>query len=378
MENSLFKNFIENLTLKLSLIFKRDRSPNVKGGVNNQESIIGQQSITHIDNQQTFGVSVEDVEHITNKIVDQQLAIYHQSAKQEFISRNDSLSKLIVSEIQKLTPEERVKIAEPDTQLAIGEGLKINGTLQNQEKRDILSDLLIKRIKSDKDTAEELKDIVYSEAIQTIKKLTMNQIKIITLSFISTRTVFDGVLNLQQLDQFLNSFFAPFLNFKESSTDFEHIESVGCGVVQITEHDVIDLISNNYARVFIRNYDKQDIQNMNIPDNYIGHLFEIVPNENKYKFKFQHLDKLNEYLRESELPEPLSEDIRRSYKTGILGSGEIAKILEKDTTIGKTLISKWRSSRIKNLRLNSTGIVIAISNFEKTIGLKLDDNEWIK
>lgn len=138
METSLFKNLIENLKVKISFIFKRNHSPNVSGGVNNQDAIIKHQAITHIDKQENFGVSAKDTMDIAKAIVDQQINQYHEIAQQTFITRTDSLHKRLLSEIQNLTPEERKKFADPDTRLALGEALRINGTLRTEQKREIL------------------------------------------------------------------------------------------------------------------------------------------------------------------------------------------------------------------------------------------------
>lgn len=378
MEHNIFKNIIDTLKLKFQMLFsyKRENSPNVKGGVNNQSAMIGTQTNTQIGTQIVNGLSVQDAEHIAQTIVEKQLEQYHQTAKNIFIERNGDFNKLLVSEIQNLSDEERAKLADPDTQMTIGEGLKINGTLKSKEKRDILADLVIKRIKDSKRESEELKNIVYNEAIQAIKKLTLDQLKIITLNFLIKRTINNAIHNIEAIDQYLNTFVKPFLDFKDTSTEFEHIESVGCGTVQISETDILLVFKNNYSMAFAIPISMIEIQSMGLPEELTQELF--INNEEGYIFNFQNLGVLTNFLNGKNIETTVKDMIINRYNGLIKDASEIGKIVEEKTEIGKVLISRWKNSSIKHLKLSSTGIAIAISHMEKTLGIQLDDNIWIK
>lgn len=110
-----------------------------------------------------------------------------------------------------------------------------------------LASLLVKRIAVDKD---DLKRIVYNEAITVIDKLTIDELKILALCFLITRTKHQGVQNLTEFIQLLENEVKPFIDFKNTNTQFEHLEYVGVATNSVLTRDIVNIFKENYPAIF--------------------------------------------------------------------------------------------------------------------------------
>lgn len=110
-----------------------------------------------------------------------------------------------------------------------------------------LSSLIVQRVNSDN---ENLKRIVYNEAINTIEKLTIDQLKILTLCFLLKRTKLGGLTNFEQFKEYLEKNIRPFINFKQTTAEFEHLIYAGCASISIASSDIINLFRANYQNIF--------------------------------------------------------------------------------------------------------------------------------
>ncbi len=110
-----------------------------------------------------------------------------------------------------------------------------------------LSSLVVQRVNFDN---EDLKRIVYDEAITTIEKLTTDQLKILTLCFLLKRTKLSGLTNLEQFKQYLEQKIKPFIDFKRTTAEFEHLTYAGCASISIASHDIAGLFKENYPDIF--------------------------------------------------------------------------------------------------------------------------------
>ena len=110
-----------------------------------------------------------------------------------------------------------------------------------------LSSLIVQRVNFGD---EDLKRIVYNEAITTIDKLTTDQLKILTLCFLLKRTKLSGLTNIEQFKQYLDQRIKPFIDFKRTRAEFEHLAYTGCASISVAGHDIIELFKGNYPDIF--------------------------------------------------------------------------------------------------------------------------------
>ncbi|KKS53117.1 MAG: hypothetical protein UV19_C0014G0012 [Parcubacteria group bacterium GW2011_GWA2_42_28] len=162
--------------------------------------------------------------------------------KSYFQSLSENLSKII-----KQNEELKTVINSPDFQYVSKQATISASRSSSIELHKNLSLLLIQRVNND---SEDLKRIVYNEAIKTLAKLTQNQLKILTLCFLVKRTKLNGLTNFNQFIQYLEERIKPFIDFKKTNAEFEHLAYAGCASISIAGHDLFGLFKGNYPEIF--------------------------------------------------------------------------------------------------------------------------------
>ncbi|MFH1048173.1 MAG: LPO_1073/Vpar_1526 family protein [Patescibacteria group bacterium] len=370
MSISWFKNIIEKI--KLTFDFKKVNSPSLKienkaDGVKTQ---IGQLNIQR-------GLTYSEVKDLVISVVDQKLISFHDEAKTIYDKRTDEFKKLLMDKIKDLPEEEIVKLKEPDTQLTLVEAAKISGRKQNEELRNLLANLVISRIKNDKSGKEELKNIVYNEAISTVNKLTVDQLKIITVCYLLKYTSYNGIVSWDTFRNYLNTHIKPFLNFKNTNAEFQHIEYAGCGSIGIGSWNLINIYKQQYSFLFFNLVEKDQIDGLALSDEIKNEIFVLDVKEDKYFVRFKNKTELDKYFKNKKIDKEIIIKLVSIYENHIKNNEEIKKKIVEETDIGKELIDLWEKSVLKHLSLTSVGIAIGASYFEQIVGEKIDIGIWI-
>ena len=214
-----------------------DDSTNLQAGrdiVVNKSNLIALYSIEEVA-KQLLGSVFGELPDETKKQIETNQKSYFQSLA-------ENLSKII-----KQNEELKIVINSPDFQYVSKQATISASRSSSIELHKNLSLLLIQRVNND---SEDLKRIVYNEAIKTLVKLTQNQLKILTLCFLVKRTKLNGLTNFNQFIQYLEERIKPFIDFKKTNAEFEHLAYAGCASISIAGHDLFGLFKGNYPEIF--------------------------------------------------------------------------------------------------------------------------------
>jgi hypothetical protein len=374
MENHFFKNVVE----KLTFIFHSDKinSPTYKS---TQTTKIENKTEVNAQNLQIInhGLSYDQAKDLITNVVDQKLISFENEAKQIYKERQDEFIKLLTEKIKELPEEAMSKLKEPDTQIALLEAARISGRKQNSELTILLSNLVLNRIKNDTTGKEELKNIVFNEAISTVNKLTIDQLKIITLCYLLKYTISNRVVTWDTLNDYLNIAIKPFLAFKNTNTEFRHIEYAGCGSISLAGIDLLLVFKLNYGFLFSNLIPKQDIDILSIPQDVKGEVIVLESEESKYFFDIRNEEELKKYLETKTKDTVLTSKIISIYVSNVMNNNMIREKLILNTDIGAKLIDLYEKTEIKQLSLTSVGMAIAATYYEQIVGVKVDIDLWI-
>jgi len=237
-----------------------------------------------------------------------------------------------------------------------------------------LSSLITQRINNNE---EDLKRIVYDEAIATIGKLTTDQLKIITLCYLLRYTSYGGIVSWEAYKKYLDTHIKPFLGFKNTNAEFQHIEYAGCGSIGIGSWDVLNIHRQQYSFLFLNLVEKEQIDGLNLPDEIKKEVVALDQKEDKYFIRFKNKTDLENYIKEKKIDEEIGKKFISVYESNIKNNDEIKKKITEETDAGKELVELWEKSSLKNLSLTSVGIAIGASYFEQITGEKIDISIWI-
>jgi hypothetical protein len=346
--------------------FKIEQKGNIKNSTFYQaESIVIEQT----------KLSVEDVKNIAQSVFKENFPKLKEEAENE-VKKNVNLfiEELDRKITAKLNKEQINKFRDPDIQYALYEAIKINARKNSEELRKNLSTLIVERVENDNN---DLKRIVYNEAIATVGKLTTNQLKILTLCFLLRYAYYTGIVSWETFNHHLDTRIKPFLDFKDTNAEFQHIEYAGCGSNSIGIWDLIQIFRTTYSLLFNNLIERLDIENLNLPILIKEDVINLSQKENKYFFKVKNKQDLEKYLKEKSIDTELKNKLLNIYESHIRGAPEVKEEMIKKTHLGAKLIELCENRNIEHLNLTSVGIVIAAIHYEQTVGEKINIDIWI-
>lgn len=195
-------------------------------------------------------IALYSIEEVSKQLLGSVFGELPNETKTQIIQNQKSYFQALSENLQKIVKDnfELKKIIQsPDFQY-ISKKASISASRSTSlDLHKNLSSLIVQRVNFDN---EDLKRIVYNEAISTIEKLTTDQLKIITLCFLLKRTKRNGLTNIDQFKQYLEQQIKPFIDFKQTTAEFEHLAYAGCASISIASHDIIGLFRGNYPEVF--------------------------------------------------------------------------------------------------------------------------------
>lgn len=341
-----------------------DDSTNLQAGrdiVITKNSSIALYSIEEVA-KQLLGSVFGELPADTKKQIENNQKSYFQALTEnlgKIIKQNEDLEKVISS---------------PDFQYISKTATISASRSSSAELHKNLSSLITQRINNDD---EDLKRIVYDEAISTIGKLTIDQLKIITLCYLLKYTSYGKIISWEAYKTYLNTQIKPFLGFKNTNAEFQHIEYAGCGSIGIGSWDVINIHKQQYSFLFLNLAEKEQIDSLTLPDEIKKEIVSLDSKEDKYFIRFKNKTDIENYLKEKKIDEETTKKLVSIYESHIKGNDEIKKKIAEETDTGKELIDLWEKSNIKHLSLTSVGIAIGASYFEQTTGEKIDIGIWI-
>jgi len=371
MEIQWLKNLIEKIQVVIN--HNKVNSPSLK--ISNKAKDAKTQVGQIIVNQ---GLSYSDAKDLIISVVDQKMITFKDEAKTTFDQRTGEFKKLLSEKIRDLPEKEMGKLRDPDTQIALLEAASISGRKSNDELRNLLANLVVSRIKNDSSGKEELKNIVYNEAISTVSKLTIDQLKVIALCYLLRYTSYGGIISWETFNNYLNTHIKPFMGFKNSNAQFQHIEYAGCGSIGIGSWNLIEIYRQQYSFLFLNLIEKEKIDGLNLPKEILAEIIKLDPGEGKYFISVRNKIILEKYLNNKHLTEETTKQFSALYEQSIKSPDEVKKKIQDETDIGKEFIElSDGNANILHLSLTSVGIAIGASYFEQTVGEKINIDIWI-
>ena len=321
-------------------------------------------------------VVLYSVEELAKQLINSSFGELPEETKKQIKNNQTSYFQYLSEELKKIKKQsEEVKLIvdTPDFQYASRKALISASKSSSTELHKILSSLIIERINSNN---EELKRIVYNEAIKTVEKLTINQLKIITLCCLLKEVHCTNVISWEIFNGFLNNHIKPFLKFKNTYTEFTHINYTGCGNMVLIRTDPFHHIKARYSILFLNLIERRNIDDLNLPNELKKNIVTLDLQQEKYRFRFQNQFVLEQYLKKHKVDENIIKSLTSFYETHLKDNDTVKKIIMEKAIIGKELLELFESN-FNYLNLTSVGIAIGISYFRKITGQTISPDIWI-
>lgn len=329
----------------------------------------GQQLITHSGDINVQGWQPHDVLSLLQSLTGRSLPNL-EPAQSKMKDNVESFASFFKSDLEKITEKQKEQFKDPDLILTLENAVKIASRKSSAEIHEILSSLIVHRIQHD----DEIKKVVFNGAISAIGNLTANQLKIISLTFMFTRVSWKSINTWEEFVRFFNNIVSKLIPFKDTPTEFGHIESVSCGkVLDISSWNILMRIRNSFSNIFLNAFQTSEIENLSIDDNIKSQIFEKV-NPETYKCKFDNLLELDRFFQQKD--PNIDSIVKPFYEKHFIPESEILTKIES-IPLGKILIEQCRDKSMEKLLLTPMGDAIALTHLRIISNIKLDSNVWI-
>ncbi|MCH7492026.1 hypothetical protein IID19_00330, partial [Patescibacteria group bacterium] len=251
---------------------------------------------------------------------------------------------------------------------------KLSGLEKSKEKRGYLAKLVIERIKNQ--GQEDLKNVIFSDAIKITGSLTLNQLKIIALIYNLTQTKYTKIRSLDDFKDYITKYINPLLSFKGTNAEFTHL--VSCGVAmynQFGQWSLIELFKKSYSFFFLKPFNKNEVEK------YLANpsIKEIIKqkSENEFEITVINSDVIKSILLEKKVKEEIINDLVKLYNSHLFNNPEAEKKIISDIPEIKKVFSKLNKSALAHISLTSIGTVIGATFMQETTGIDINIDKWI-
>jgi len=283
-----------------------------------------------------------------------------------------------VDVLEKSSGEQKVTLSkienvfdDPDFALTLQDAIISSSRTSEEDIHELLSRILEERIKSE----SNLTKLVLNEAVKTVSKLTVNQLKIITLLHLLKYTDLSKIDDELKMQVYLQFEVKPFLDISENITDYQHLQYAGCGYFDISI-GLRAVMARKCPVLFIQDFVKSRIDYLKLPDDVKNELFYYNEERNIYRSKMPTRLDMKNYLENTSLDKDIKAQLRAMYEGATLNFGDFTLAIEKSCEEGKQLMELLRTSNVSTFSLTSIGMAIAIKYYEQITNRKLDFDSW--
>lgn len=347
---------------------------------NNMQQESGDNSVNvQVGGDASFGISATEARQIALDVFKANFYEFSEKAAKKALERAEEMTDEFVKKFYNEIPRLEEKLEDPAIQNALFNTQKEYAKSGDQNLRDNLLDILIKRIESENQT---LAQIVLDEAIIVIPKLTHDQINILSLIFSTLLLNHHEVNNVKTFEDLINNKILIFLPKNELTYSFfTHLQFSGCSTLLTegaTYKSIIKILSSRYLGLISKGFSILELSN-EFPNATIQLLPLIMPclrNSTKLQFNTTNDEVLKDKISQNNLQQ-IEEKILSFQNRFAMSSTEFENYLNKLNSKFSDLINIWDNGDFKSIKLTSVGIAIAIINYNRVTNSNIDLTEFL-
>jgi hypothetical protein len=351
----------------------KDEVQNQQGG-NNSTNVQGGSVEIH-----QYGLSYSDVKDIALDVYKANYIQLKEDAAELAKNRAEELTDNFLTTLFKENPEAISGMRLPGMQIALFEAQKQYAKNGDKELEALLVNILVERASSPE---RSINQIVLDESLSIASKLTVEQMDALTLNFILSKTINNGLTSLTNLNDYIINGLIPFLpNLTKTSSCYEHLEYTGCGSLMevSTFKKIEELFRQRYPGLFSKGF-TEEIFNSEIGqiDEYSTFIIQCMHNPSLLQINALSDSVLTKNMNEKEISEGIKTKLISLFHSTEMSDIEIKDYFQSITPLSHSLFDIWENSNISKLKLTTVGIAIAQANFHRKTGEKLDMSIWIR
>lgn len=264
-------------------------------------------------------------------------------------------------------------LQDPDVQHDIYTAQRDYARSGDESLGQTLIDLLIDRCET---PGRELRGIVLNEALSAVAKITEKEIAALTVRWLITSVLQEGLTSPGDLVSWLMANVQPFVtSIPTARVNYEHIEYVGCGTIQIGSSAFGRVMSGKHPGLFAKGVKASDIS-----ETLTGHwdnpdIFR--PCFHDGSLKQVNAARVEEAAAKEEKHGIPNEELSSLLTRNVMDESRITEWFSEQHEQLALLVSRWQEATIHSLQLTTVGVAIAHANWRRVTGQDAPLSVWI-
>lgn len=327
------------------------------------------------------GVTVADVREIASDVFRSNFCKLSGQAAHLARQRAEEITEKFLTKLVEENSTALEQVQDPDFQYALYIVQKEYARKGDKELGDLLVDLLVDRTK---EKSRSLKQIVLSESLAVVPKLTVDQLAALSVIFMIryNKTYAVTVNNLDRFARFLDLFIQPFVSqLSKKKSCYRHLQYCGCGSIGIgglAMYTIFQEFAISYEGLFSKGFEPETLQERGITVPSDSILFtRCLHAADKLQVKPMTTHELQKKASELGLEPDEINKLEALIKDYSMNGSEIVEYLMSVRPYMKNVIDVWQHSRMRLFVLTSVGIAIGHANLKKYVRGLRDLSIWI-
>jgi hypothetical protein len=178
-----------------------------------------------------IGLSYTESKELFSDLFEKNFPHFRKIAQEEAEKNIEKLSAKFADKVNGLKSFDSKILETPDFHFNLYKSIEIGARNGNEELHLFLATLLVKRIQFDKN---DTKRVILNESITTIEKVSINQLKILTFSFLFF--IYFKVSqskNWQDFNEYIEEYIEPFMDYDYRLIDVQHLIYSNCSTMEL-------------------------------------------------------------------------------------------------------------------------------------------------
>lgn len=343
-------------------------------------SAVGTVGSAHTVNIIQNGLSYPDVRQIALDVFKSNYLQLSESAAEVARQRATEITDAFLKQLEERNPNGLASVETPGMQHAIFSAQKEYARTGDKDIEALLVDILVDRTGAPE---RSLKQIVLDEALSVIPKLTSEQLDALTVFFLISRTMIDGITSLTFFLRYLDESIAPFIqNLTTNSSCYDHLVYTGCGSIAAVGGvwPVGEFFGANYPGLFSHGFNASQWESA-FPNN--RDLVEWAVIDCRQDPSRQQINAVTEEQLLSLCDtKAVAADVRTKlvilFNTSRMTEAEIKAYILRERPALQKLFTVWEDTPMRRLSVTTVGIAVAQANFRRRTSTQFDLGIWVK
>jgi hypothetical protein len=321
------------------------------------------------------GVTATEVIEIATSLWNANFPALQHEAKHVARERMDDFVNRFVTSLERNYKEGMAQASDVGFQAALFRAQGDFARSGDDKLGDVLVDLLVERTKV---PDRGLLQIVLDQSLETVHKLTKNQLDALGIIFLLRHTADSEIRSKEMLAEHFDSYLRPLAeDFSLTRASLQHMEFAGCGTIGVASATIQGLMLHTYPGLFNKGVFEVAIDRDQFSSDYNSLVVQCLNDPNRLQVGVISDESLEREIAAKQISADEGVHLRQLWTANVMNEHEVADLLIKMQPYMRQIIPMWTSTEMCKFPLTSVGIALGHATLRQR-GLEMGPlSTWI-